>query len=301
MNKYYRFIKLIPILWLFLSAALFAQTDYAIGVGDLIAINVLGVDDFKLEIRVNPAGTIQMPFIGEVKLQGLTSTQAQAKLADLLDPDYVKSPQVSVIIKEARSRTFSVAGAVKKPDQYQIVQPITLTGAIAGAGGLDFEKAGDIAKIQRNPAQPGASDSIDVNIKKLIFESDMSLDIPIMPGDIINIPIKPSNPFYVIGDVTHPGSFGLPDGKQIMLSRALAMAGGPTKTSKLKDAVLLHQGADGSIDRTPLDVDKILKGKLSDVAMLPSDLLYVPGSVSKSLGWTVLQQIPNVLIWGVLR
>ena len=67
----------------------------------------------------------------------------------------MKDPQVSVVVKEPRSRMFSVLGAVEKPGQYQMLDSVTLLTAIAGAGGLDLTRAGDTALIQRGPQGRG--------------------------------------------------------------------------------------------------------------------------------------------------
>jgi polysaccharide export outer membrane protein len=287
---------------LLLASSLFAQvqTDYSIGIGDLLTIDVLGVQDFSREVRVNAAGNIPMPFIGEIHVQGLTPAKAQETLAARLNPEYVRNPQVSVLIKEPRSRTFSVIGAVQKPDQYQIIQPITLVAALSGAGGLNFQKAGDAALIQRSYENPDSPYQIEVNLKKLLFEGDMSLDLPIMPGDVVNVPVRVDTSVYVIGDVTKPGPFDYPSEKGIYVSRALAMAGGPTKTSKLSSAALVRQLPDGSIERTPVDPGKIMKGKMPDIAMQPNDILYIPGSVGKNFAWAMIQQAPYMLTWAVI-
>ncbi len=288
------------IFFLLLAPALCAQSDYPIGSGDLLDINVLGVPDFTRELRVNAAGGISMPFLGEVQVKGLTPEQAQRKLVELLHPDYVKDPQVSVLIKDPRSRFYSVVGAVQKPDRYQILQPISLVGAIAAAGGLNFAKAGEFAQIQRLHETLDATYQIEVSLKKLLYEGDMTRDIPILPGDVINIPVRIDTSVYVIGDVTKPGALEYPTDRGITISRALAMAGGPTKTSKLKKAALIRQLSDGSLDRTIVDLGLVLKGKVADIAMQPNDMLYVPGSVEKSLGWTLLQQVPYMVTWGII-
>jgi polysaccharide export outer membrane protein len=289
--------------------------EFAIGAADLLDINVLGVPDFSRQVRVTGSGFIDMPFLGKIRVQGLTPLQAQA---DLLDPDYVKEPQVSVLVKEPRSRVYSVVGAVIKPGQYTIEQPMTLVEAIAGAGGLNFAKVGNIALIERSyrpiPTQDSGSipeartgeeksdltQRIEVNLRKLLFEGDMSYDIPIMPGDVINIQVRETESIYVIGDVTQPGSFDFPTDTGIMLSRALAIAGGPTRTSKLGETAFIRQHPDGTIERLTLDLDKILKGKEPDVAMQPNDMIYVPGSVGKRFGWALLESIPAALSWRLL-
>jgi polysaccharide export outer membrane protein len=306
MPKTHRFsaqFRVIPwlIIIFIILPSLYAQTDYPIGAGDLLSIDVLGVPDFTRELRVNASGNIPMPFLGPVSVKGLTPAQAGEKIADLLNPDYVKNPQVSILIKDPRSRTFSVIGAVQKPDQYKLEQPITLVAAIAGAGGLNFAKASEIAQVQRLHENGDSTYQIEVNLKKLLYEGDLSRDIPIKPGDVINIPVRADTSVYVIGDVNKPGPCALPEDQAITVSRALAMAGGPTKTSKMKSVTLIRQLADGKVDRQEIDLGKIIKGKNADIAMQPNDMLFVPGSVGKSLSMSILQTIPSMLTYGILR
>lgn len=294
------------------------QEEFAIGAGDLLEINVLGVADFSRQVRVTGSGIIYMPFLGKIRVQGLTPMQAQDLLADLLDPDYVKEPQVSVVVKEPRSRMYSIIGAVIKPSQYQMDQPMTLVEAIAEAGGLNVTTAGDVVLIERSYNPIGAQDDgpmpeakngeeksdltqrIEVNLRKLFYEGDMSYDVPIMPGDVINIPVRETESIYIIGDVHQPGPFDFPADTGITLSRALAIAGGPTRTSKLGKTAFIRQHPDGTIERLTLNLDKILKGKAPDMAMQPNDMIYVPGSVGKRLGWALLESVPGAISWKLL-
>jgi polysaccharide export outer membrane protein len=296
-------------------------SDFKIGPADEIEIIVLGVDDFSRTLRLNSSGTIRMPFLGEIKLAGLTPAEAEEKLADLLQPDYVVDPQVSVIVTEPRSRMFSIMGAVMKPGQYQMLEQITLVTAIAGAGGLKLEKVGDTAIIQRNSAasdpkiqpvmvavdtgdpSPTTSFQIDVDLTPLM-QGDTLHDIPIQPGDVINIPEREEKQFFVIGDVNRPGAFEFPQEYGIRLSRALAMAGGPTRTSSIKSTALIRQHDDGSTERIAINLDKVLEGKHPekdpDLELQPNDMLYIPGSVSKNLFWGLLGQVPYTMTRAVI-
>jgi len=316
----------IPILWILIASTLpgLAQTapapaDFPIGVADLLEISVYGVADFTKELRVNGTGTIRLPFLGEIPVEGLTPSQLEKKLAALLDPDYVKDPQVSVVVKEPRSRMFSVLGAVERPGQYQMLDSVTLLTAIAGAGGLDLTKAGDTALIQRSrkggaaPAVPNtalvaaANDQaasgyqIEVDLRKLLLEGDKSRDVAIMPGDVISIPERKATAFYVVGDVVRPGPFDFPKDRSIKLSYALAMAGGPTKTSRMSDASLVRQLPDGSVSRKSIDLGKVMKGKDPDLDLLANDMVFVPGSVVKTMGWAMANQVPYMLTWWLIR
>ena len=69
--------------------------DFAIGVADLLGINVLGVADFTRELRVTGAGTIRMPFLGD-QVEGMTCRQLEDRLANLLDMEYVIARNQSV-------------------------------------------------------------------------------------------------------------------------------------------------------------------------------------------------------------
>jgi polysaccharide biosynthesis/export protein len=289
-------------------------SDLPIGTADLLDINVLGVPDFTREIRVNGFGIIRLPFLGDIKVEGLTPSQVEVKLTELLTPNYVKDPQVSVLNKEPRSRMYSIVGAVRKPGQYQMLQSTTLVAAIAGAEGLSLEKAGDAILIQRSYGftpdrerpttepvsteqnQPNSNYQIKVDLGKLMREGNLSGDIPILPGDIISIPERDAPTFYVVGDVNKPGPFAFPVEAGIKISRALAMAGGPTKTSKLQQTDLIRPRADGSADRFELNLDKVLKGTAPDFELKPNDMVFVPGSVPKTLGWSTLTYLPYAIL-----
>ena len=310
-----RYVKILTLLVLF-TAGLPAQTltEFPIGAADLIEITVYGVPDFSRELRVSSAGNIRLPFLGEIEVAGMTPPEAEEALADLLNPDYVIDPQVSVVVKEPRSRMFSVLGAVLKPGQYQMLQPITLVTAIAGAGGLDLSRAGDTVTIRRmkvaeasgamqatraatvlvdNPEnQESASYVFEVDLRKIMQEGDLSRDVPVLPGDVISVPERIKQAFFVIGDVNRPGPFEFPEDQGIKLTRALGMAGGPTKTSKLKNTNLIRQNPDGTVDQMALNLDNVFKGKDPDMELQPNDMIYVPGSVGKNLAWGMLGIVP---------
>lgn len=291
-----------------------ASADFPIGPADLLSITVFGVADFSREFRVSNAGTIRMPFVGEIKVAGLMPAQAEAKVAELLQPDYVKDPQVSILVKEPRSRMYSILGALMKPGQYQMVEPVTLVNAIAEAGGLNYAKAGSKAFIQRmadvegarqavaplvpasNQTRTTASSQIEVSLDKFFRGEQTSIDIPIIPGDVIVVPEREGSVYFVIGDVTKPGPFEYPKDQPIKLTRALAIAGGPTKTSKMNASALIRQGSNGPVTRLHLNLDNVLKGKEPDIDLLPNDLLYIPGSINRQLGAELFKILPYTLI-----
>lgn len=121
------------------------STDYPIGPGDVIEIEVPGVDDLKdRTVRVSGDGQIELPLIGVIDTTGLTESGLRASLKTALDK-YMYNPQVDVFVKEYHSRQVAVVGAVHNPGL------VVLTGArdtildvITQAGGMAPEAADEI-------------------------------------------------------------------------------------------------------------------------------------------------------------
>ena len=109
--------------------------DYKIGPNDLLEVEVFGVDELKRTVRVNSTGHVSLPLIGTVPVAGLTSSDAQALIANEYGKDYLHAPQVSIFIKEFTSQRITVDGAVVRPGIYPLVGQITLLRALAMAGG----------------------------------------------------------------------------------------------------------------------------------------------------------------------
>lgn len=118
--------------------------EYRVGTNDLLDIEVLNLENGKRTVRVNAAGYITMPLIGQVTVAGLTQQQVEAQIASLYGEKYLQNPQVSVFIKEFTTERITVDGAVAKPGIYPLVGQMTLLRVIALAGGF-----GQIANSQQ--------------------------------------------------------------------------------------------------------------------------------------------------------
>ena len=117
------------------AAAEQSLSSYKLGSGDLITIRVLGEDDYKREkIRLSDAGTISFPFLGELKVLGLTVGELERLITTGLDKRFLINPTVTVTIEEYRQ--FYVNGQVFKPGGYAYVPGLTVRKAISLAGGF---------------------------------------------------------------------------------------------------------------------------------------------------------------------
>jgi polysaccharide export outer membrane protein len=133
--------------------------DYVIGNGDLLAVQVFDVQELSREVRVSQTGTIGIPLVPvRLHVSGLTETQAQSKIAEVLEANgLVSHPDVSVTVKEHKSKPITVVGAVMHPMVYQADRQVSLVEVLAEAGGISND-AGNTVIISRLETDP-ASDS----------------------------------------------------------------------------------------------------------------------------------------------
>ncbi len=132
------------------AAARIAPHDYVIGNGDLISIEVFDVKELSRDVRVSQTGTIGIPLVPvRLHVSGLTEIQAEQKIAEVLESNgLVSHPEVSVTVRERKSKPITVVGAVQHPLVFQADRQVTLLEVLAEAGGLSND-AGDQVIITR--------------------------------------------------------------------------------------------------------------------------------------------------------
>ncbi|CAD2224319.1 Polysaccharide export-related protein [Pseudoalteromonas sp. 3J6] len=121
---------------LLLSFGSFASDsqNYILGAGDKIEIKVFGQPDLDVTSLLGNSGEINYPFLGKVKLVGLSVSQVEQIIISGLQPDYLVKPNVYAQVVEYRP--FYIHGEVKKPGGYPYQPAMTVNQAIALAGGL---------------------------------------------------------------------------------------------------------------------------------------------------------------------
>jgi polysaccharide export outer membrane protein len=146
------------------STARSAPHDYVIGDGDLLDVDVFDVKELSREVRVSQTGSIGIPLVPvRLHLAGLTEVQAEQKISEVLEANgLVSHPEVSVTVKERRSKPITVVGAVMHAMVYQADRPVTILEVLAEAGGIGPD-AGDTVIVtrpsheqetQEDPAEP---------------------------------------------------------------------------------------------------------------------------------------------------
>ena len=129
-------------------------SDYVIGTGDLISVQVFDVPEISRELRVSQTGTIGLPLIPvRLHVSGLTEMQAERKIQEVLEANgLVSHPEVTVTVKEKKSKPITIVGAVAHPMVYESDRQVRLIDVLAAAGGISPD-AGDHVIITGNPGR----------------------------------------------------------------------------------------------------------------------------------------------------
>lgn len=148
-------------------------STYKLGVGDVITVQVVGEDDLKREkVRLSDAGTLSFPYLGEIKVKGMTVGELETYITKGLKGRYLLDPQVTVTMQEYRN--FFVNGMVDKPGGYPYVPGLTVRKAISIAGGFKERASKEKINVIREDDVKG----LPVRI---------SLEALVQPGDIITV------------------------------------------------------------------------------------------------------------------
>ncbi len=273
-----------------------APSDYALGPGDLIKVDVFDVPELSREVRVSASGYISLPLIpGKIPVAGLTAYQLEQKIGDLLEANQlVTHPQVSVFVEEAVSESIAITGAVAKPMIYQAIRPTSLMEALAAAGGTTPD-AGDYVLVTHDvaglpEAETGQESlngpvTVKISLSDLIDKADPKTDILLHGGDIVTVPR--AGLVYILGAVDSPGGYPVHSANERMTTlQAVALAHGMKGTAKSQNAVILRkEPGTGKTDEIHVDLKKILHHEKEDVQLYANDILFIPDSSGKVALW----------------
>jgi polysaccharide export outer membrane protein len=213
-----------------------------LGAGDAVHITVFQQPDLTTDARVSDGGTITLPLVGEVKVAGLSPSQAGAQVAAALKHgQFLKNPQVSLTLTTVRSRQVNVMGLVARPGRYALdEQSSQLSDVLAAAGGI--AAGGDnIVTLVRD----GQSTKVPVLAKGVYLKN----------GDTINVERAPV--FYIYGEVTRSGSYPLVPNMTVM--QAIAAGGGITPRGSEHRVKLRRPAGDGKFVETDIGLQELLK------------------------------------------
>lgn len=274
-------------------SALTAQyNDVKIMPGDVIAIATYGAPELTTTssanvdtpgggggsasgLKVGAQGEIELPYLGTVKIAGMTPSEASAYLErELKDKGILVDPQVTVSLVGSPTRMITVVGEVQKPAPVPAFGQLRLLDVISACGGFTPLASHTITIRRLGEATP---------ITVLLSSDPKNTDetnIPLMAGDTVIVP-KVGNVF-VIGQVKTPSAIALSSNQPITVMRAIAMAGGVNFGAALSRVVVIRRTPDDEHVEIQMDLKKVINGKEKDIALASDDVLVVPSSNFKS-------------------
>lgn len=249
---------------------------YRIGPKDLLEIKVFEVPELNIERRVSEEGTINLPLIGDVPVQGLTDVELADRLKAVLESKYVQRASVAVQVREFRSKPISVVGAVRQPGNLAFSGRWTLLEVLSAAGGLSEAHADKIYVLRRS--DNGLSDQIAIDLDDLMVRADPDANIPIFANDLINVPAKLEVTVFCLGEVAHPGAVVFQSTERITMLTAIARAGGLTDRASKKKIQVQRRDRTGRDVQLEVDFKRIVAGKDSDFPLQSGDVVIVKES-----------------------
>jgi polysaccharide export outer membrane protein len=254
------------------------EFEYQIGPNDILKISVYGYEEASQTVLVQDDGTFMYPLIGRVKASEMTTKELERKIATLLGKGYIRNPQVTVNVQEARSRSVYVLGEVARAGRYSLVDAKTILDLAARAG---ISNTADIQIVRPRgdvqgpqvppqvaptdgegaPVATGQTDIIRVSMRD-IQAGDLRQNIALRPNDTVFI--VPGKRVYVLGEVRSPGPFAPPPGATV--EQMILSAGGFTDRASKGNIRITRRDESGE--------KKEYKAKPEDT-VLPGDIITV--------------------------
>lgn len=250
--------------------------QYKIGAGDLLEIDVFGVEELNQKVRVEGNGTIALTGLGEIRVEGLTRSELEKELVGLLEKQWLQEARVSVFILEYYSRKVYLNGALRNVGPHDLIGNKSLLQIISEAGGLTEEAGPNIFVIRRQ--EDGADLTQKIPIEELFTQGNSDLNIQILPHDVVNVPVEKKVKIFVFGEVKAPQALEVPQSEIPTLLKAIVMAGGFSDRA-IKRSVQIKWVDEGGVSQIrKVNVKEIIKNRMDDPQLKENDIVYVPGT-----------------------
>jgi len=267
-----------------LSVPATLDASYRLGAGDRINMDVFNVPDYSREYPVLSDGTVNLPLIGVVSLQGLTLEQATLELTNRYQR-YIRRPVITLSLVSTRPIQLAIVGEVKRPGSYTVSATGTASSGVSGISGTPtltqaLQLAGGVTELANIrsieirrplPQNPNITTKVEVNLWELLQAGNLNQDVALQDGDTVLVPtavaLSPgeatelseasfspeSITVNVVGEVTQPGAISVPPNTP--MNQALLAAGGFNNRAAKGEVQLVRLNPDGTVSRRTIEVD----------------------------------------------
>ncbi len=252
-------------------AAVIADPDYVISPEDILEVTVLDRPELSRVFSVGTDGRVSYPLVKQFKAAGMTLAAVEKKIFKALDKQYV-DPQVTVTVRERRTRQVSILGSVRTPGQHIMREGWRVLDVVADSGGVPSDR---LEFFDVRLYQQATGKSVKIDLTKLYADpADAENNPRVAQGDTITVQELDvaQTTVQVIGEVNQPRAVIFPrDGDLISV---INQAGGVTPRAARSRVIIEREGKQILVDTR----DAYQRGtKLPDeYKLLPGDKVIVP-------------------------
>ncbi len=169
------------------TVAEMTKGSYRLSPLDVLNIKVFQEPDLDTIYKVNADGEIVMPLIGAVRIGGLTVSDAQSRIKELYEKDYLVNANITIFVAEYAPRRVYVIGQVLRPGEvlFPVEQELTLSRAIANAGGPSRIAKTSAINVKRKLAD-GTIRVFEVDLDAILNDKTAT-DFPLRDNDTIEV------------------------------------------------------------------------------------------------------------------
>lgn len=283
--------------------------EYTIGAGDVLLINVSGKPEFSSMgnsasatglrgvqspsgSRVDGNGDIHMPYLGTIKVGGLTLTQAEKRIVEVAKK-YLNDPWVIVEVGEYKSHPLYLLGQFRNSGTFYMDRPLNLLQGIALGNGYDSNADLSSARLIRNKK------TMPVDINELLTKGDQRHNVWLKSGDTIYIPDNKNRQVFVFGAVKKGGPVAIPPGG-LTLSQAIATAEPRDTGYDFRYIRIIRSLSTTRGELMVVDFDKIMRGEAMPLILQQGDIVYVPKSGLGTWNDAINEILPSLQIFSAV-
>ena len=230
-----------------------AAAEYRLSAGDVVRVTVYQNPDLTVEARISESNLISYPLLGNVAIGGMSVGQAEKTLADRLrSGNFVRQPQVNVMVMQVRGNQVSVLGQVSRPGRFPIeTGELRLSDLIATAGGVMPTGADLIVLVGTRDGRPYRQ---EIDLPAMFRANGRNDDVLVRNGDVVYVERAPF--VYIYGEVQRPGVLRLE--RDMTVLQVLATGGGLTLRGTQR-GIRVHRRTDGKVQVIQPAMDDMLR------------------------------------------